>query len=158
MKLADSTRMDDSCDGLLGATQKRLTVREAYALWAETYDSVPNPLLSLEDRYLQPMLPSLEAKTILDLGCGTGRLLDRLSSSAPGWYLGVDSSFAMLGLAAKKLRVPGHLLQADCLNLPLPSQSADVVILFVPARLCRHTATSCGNRASIKGHYRRVCV
>jgi ubiquinone/menaquinone biosynthesis C-methylase UbiE len=127
MKVADSNRGCDSCDELPVTPEKHFTVRQAYELWAETYDSVPNPLLSLEHRYLEPMLSSLDAKTILDLGCGTGRLLDRLSAS-PSWYLGVDISSAMLGRAVKKLRVPGHLLQADCLKLPLRSGSADVVV------------------------------
>ena len=128
MKLADTNRAADSCDGPLATAQEQLTVRQAYALWAETYDSVANPLLSLEDRYLQLMLPLLADKTILDLGCGTGRLLDRLSLSATGWYLGIDLSSAMLEHAAKKLHVSGHLLQADCLKLPLRSNIADVVV------------------------------
>jgi ubiquinone/menaquinone biosynthesis C-methylase UbiE len=127
MKDADPDGVGDS-SGLLATAQPRVTVRQAYELWAETYDSVPNPLLSLEERYLWPMLPSLDAKTILDLGCGTGRLLPRLVASPTGLYLGCDLSSAMLRRAAKKLRVPGHLLQADCLELPLRSETADVVI------------------------------
>lgn len=34
----------------------------------------------------------------------------------------------MLARAAGKLRASDHLLQADCLNLPLRSESADIVI------------------------------
>ena len=106
----------------------RLTVSQAYALWAETYDNAANPMLALEERYLKPLLPSLANKTVLDLGCGTGRLLNRLSSLATGWYLGVDVSSAMLARAAQKLCIPGHLLRADCTKLPLRSEIADVVI------------------------------
>jgi ubiquinone/menaquinone biosynthesis C-methylase UbiE len=125
VKLVDSNCVVDSQSGSHAA---HLTVTEAYALWAETYDSFANPLLSLEERYLAPMLPSLEDKTILDLGCGTGRLLDRWSSSSTGRYVGIDMSSAMLGRAAKKLRVPGQLIQADCNQLPLRTASAEVVI------------------------------
>lgn len=125
MKLTDSTCVVESESGS-GAT--RLTVPEAYALWAETYDSFANPLLSLEERYLVPMLPSLEDKTILDLGCGTGRLLERWSSSSTGRYVGIDMSSAMLARAAKKLPVPGQLIQANCNQLPIAAASADVVI------------------------------
>ena len=116
-----------SPDQLLAERKARLTVDQAYTLWSETYDSVANPLLALEERHLWPMLPSLVGKTILDLGCGTGRLLNRLSSSGTGQYLGVDLSSAMLVRAAKKLHVRGHLLRADCLQLPLRSQCADVL-------------------------------
>jgi ubiquinone/menaquinone biosynthesis C-methylase UbiE len=105
----------------------QLTVEQAYALWAETYDTDANPLLALEERYLQPMLPSLADKTVLDLGCGTGRLLERFPSTT-GWYLGIDISAAMLQRAATKLRVHGHFLRADCLRLPLHSRSVSVVI------------------------------
>jgi ubiquinone/menaquinone biosynthesis C-methylase UbiE len=104
-----------------------LTVEQAYALWAETYDTVANPVLALEERYLQPMLPSLADKTVLDLGCGTGRLLQRFPSTT-GWYLGIDISAAMLRRAATKLRVHGHFLRADCLRLPLHSSRVNVVI------------------------------
>jgi malonyl-CoA O-methyltransferase len=128
MKLANSDPVGDSRDQLLVAPQTQLTVQEAYALWADTYDNMANPLLALEERYLAPMLPSLATKTVLDLGCGTGRLLRQLSSSTTSWYLGVDMSSAMLGQAAKRLCIPGHLIEADCLKLPLRSQSADVVI------------------------------
>lgn len=106
----------------------RLTVSQAYALWAETYDNAANPMLALEERYLKPLLPSLAHKTVLDLGCGTGRLLNRLPPLATGCYLGIDVSSAMLARAAQKLRTAGHLLQADCTKLPLRSKIADVVI------------------------------
>ncbi len=125
---ADSDRASDSRDRLLGEPRPGLTVDEAYALWSETYDSVANPLLALEERCLWPMLPSLSGKTVLDLGCGTGRLLKRLPSLGTGQYLGVDISSAMLARAATRLGIPGHLLRADCLALPLPSHCTDVVI------------------------------
>jgi ubiquinone/menaquinone biosynthesis C-methylase UbiE len=108
--------------------QPHLSVDQAYALWSQTYDSVPNPMLALEQRYLCPMLPALTGKTVLDLGCGTGRLLDRLPPLGTGRYFGIDRSDAMLERAAKKLLIPGCLLRADCLRLPLRSRSADVVI------------------------------
>jgi ubiquinone/menaquinone biosynthesis C-methylase UbiE len=125
VNLTDSTCVVESQDE---SHATRLNVREAYALWAETYDSFANPLLSLEERYLTPMLPSLTAKTVLDLGCGTGRLLEQLPSSTAGQYVGIDMSSAMLARAASKLRVPAQLIQADCNKLPLRTASADVVI------------------------------
>jgi malonyl-CoA O-methyltransferase len=123
-----SNHTGDSRDGLLVEPRTRLAVDQAYALWSETYDSVANPLLALEERYLWPMLSSLTGKTVLDLGCGTGRLLERLSSAGTQLYLGVDRSSAMLARAAKKLHISGHLLRADCLELPLLSHSVDVLI------------------------------
>ena len=110
----------------LPGNSTQLTSDQAYALWAETYDSTPNAVLSLEERYLRKMLPALDGREILDLGCGTGRMLPCLSSARS--YVGLDRSPAMLARAAGKLRASSHLLQADCLNLPLRLQSADIVI------------------------------
>jgi ubiquinone/menaquinone biosynthesis C-methylase UbiE len=115
-------------DDLVAEPGTRPSVDQAYGLWSETYDSVANPMLALEERYLRPMLPSLSGKIVLDLGCGTGRSLNWLASLGTGRYLGVDRSCAMLARAAKKLRAPGCLLLADCLELPLRSRSADVLI------------------------------
>lgn len=112
----------------LASSETQLAVSQAYALWAETYDNAANPMLALEERCLEPLLPSLAGKTVLDLGCGTGRLLNRLSSLATGCYVGIDLSSAMLARAAQKLRIHGHLLQADCTRLPLLPEIADVVI------------------------------
>jgi ubiquinone/menaquinone biosynthesis C-methylase UbiE len=125
--LVHSNQAPSARDGPL-TPETHITADRAYALWAETYDRVPNPLLTLEERYLAPMLPSLDNRTVLDLGCGTGRLLNLLSSSSVASYLGVDLSSAMLKQTAPKLRIPGYLLRADCLNLPLRSHIADVVI------------------------------
>ena len=36
-----------------------LSPAEGYRLWATTYDDEPNPMLSLEQRILEPLLPSL---------------------------------------------------------------------------------------------------
>lgn len=105
-----------------------LTTDQAYALWSDTYDSVPNPLLALEERYLLPMLPSLFRKVVLDLGCGTGRLTGQLSPSGTKQYLGIDRSAAMLTKAVTKTGDAGHLLRADCLRIPLSSHCADVIV------------------------------
>src|SRR5262249_15225179 len=105
-----------------------LTTDQAYALWSETYDNAPNPLLALEERYLLPMLPPLSDKVVLDLGSGTGRLTDRLSALGTKRYLGIDRSAAMLAKASKKTGHAGNLLQADCLKLPLSSHRVDVIV------------------------------
>ena len=51
-----------------------------FAAWAEVYDNDPNPLLALEERYLTRLLPDIQGKNALDVGCGTGRWLQRLAA------------------------------------------------------------------------------
>jgi malonyl-CoA O-methyltransferase len=112
--------VDDAC-------AQRLGVQRAYALWAETYDAATNPMLALEERILAPMLPSLGGKLILDLGCGTGRWLARTRLRARS-YVGLDVSKPMLDRASAKPGLAGHLVQADCVRMPLKSGVADVVV------------------------------
>ena len=110
------------------ADGRRSAVRQTYELWAETYDRSPNPVLALEERYLEPMLVSFAGKTVADLGCGTGRWLAQIARGHPGKYVGLDLSEGMLRCAARKDGLAGHLIQADCCALPLASESIDVVL------------------------------
>ena len=62
--------MNSSSELEMPASQSAL-----FDLWAETYDEENNPLLMLEERTLEPFLPSLVGAHVLDAGCGTGRWL-----------------------------------------------------------------------------------
>jgi malonyl-CoA O-methyltransferase len=105
-----------------------LSVEEGYHLWADTYDSDLNPLLTLEERVLAPLLPDVRTKTVVDLACGTGRWLKRLLDRGARLAIGVDLSWAMLGRAASKGQLRRHVIRADCLRLPVRTETADLVI------------------------------
>lgn len=105
-----------------------VSVHEGYGLWAETYDAEPNPLLSAEERMLEPLLPSLASKVVLDVACGTGRWLEKLVRAGATAGAGVDLSSAMLGVARAKLFLQGHLTKGDCLALPFQPQATDLII------------------------------
>jgi ubiquinone/menaquinone biosynthesis C-methylase UbiE len=95
-----------------------LGVREGYEQWAPNYDQSPNPLVAREKRYLDLLLPQLRGKKVLDLACGTGRWLESAQAGGAEFAAGVDSSNAMLRIAAGKCSVQGKLAQADCMRLP----------------------------------------
>lgn len=105
-----------------------VSAAEGYDRWAPTYDQVPNPLLNLEERHLMSRLPNLSGKRVLDLACGTGRWLQRMSAQGAGAAVGVDLSAAMLRVAGQKAAITGCLAQADCLTLPFPSIIFDLII------------------------------
>jgi ubiquinone/menaquinone biosynthesis C-methylase UbiE len=111
-----------------GDTPRRVSVAEGYARWAASYDQTPNPLLALEERCLLPLLPDGVGKRVLDLACGTGRWLERLSAADPVLSIGVDLSPAMLRVACEKAAIKGRLARADCLKLPLRDGSFDLAI------------------------------
>ena len=105
-----------------------VSVEEGYERWAATYDDAPNPLLHLEERKLTALLPYLGGKCTLDLACGTGRWLEKLSGMGTGLQVGVDLSAAMLRVAGKKAAVHGRLARADCLSLPFQASVFDLVV------------------------------
>lgn len=106
---------------------RSVPVAEGYERWAPTYDRSPNPLLAREERYLMPLVAPLHDKHILDLACGTGRWLQKLSEQG-AVAVGVDCSPAMLRVAGEKDAIAGRLAQADCLGLPFGASVFDLVI------------------------------
>jgi ArsR family transcriptional regulator len=69
-------------------------------------------------------------KTVADLGCGTGQLLERLKGRA-GQLIGVDNAQAMLDAAASRLGQDAllSLRLGELSHLPLRDQEADAVAL-----------------------------
>jgi cytosine/adenosine deaminase-related metal-dependent hydrolase/ubiquinone/menaquinone biosynthesis C-methylase UbiE len=105
-----------------------LTPAEGYRLWANTYDNECNPMLSLEQRILEPLLPSLAGLDVIDLGCGTGRWLNTLKDKKARSLLGVDFSPEMLRVARSKLDSAANIECADCENASLQNSSADLIL------------------------------
>ena len=74
-----------------------LESQAAYRLWAADYQPSPhNPLMVYEQQAMIEMMPSLQARTVLDLACGTGRWGLYAQEKRAKAVLGVDNSFAML--------------------------------------------------------------
>lgn len=110
------------------ALQAAALQSEQFALWAAEYDRSPNPMLLLEERFLGPLLPQLSRKDVVDVGCGTGRWLERIARSAPRSLTGFDTSPEMLGRAREKLGRAAALAVGNATSLPAASSSADVVL------------------------------
>jgi SAM-dependent methyltransferase len=72
-----------------------------------------------EPTYLEQIKKIQELSSfVLDLGCGTGRLLHHLSAHIPKiFYLGIDSSEAMLNIARTKFpKQAKYFVQGDVLD------------------------------------------
>jgi cytosine/adenosine deaminase-related metal-dependent hydrolase/ubiquinone/menaquinone biosynthesis C-methylase UbiE len=102
--------------------------KDGYRLVSSVYDVEPNPVLSLEQRFLECLLPQIKDLDVVDLGCGTGRWLARLAERSPRSLVGVDFSAEMLVQAKRKLRDSANLVLADCTNIPFPRASADLIL------------------------------
>jgi SAM-dependent methyltransferase len=109
-------------------TAQSISAIEGYRLWAETYDSDVNPILALEMRVLSGRLGELAGKTLLDVGCGTGRWTAEAASRGARAF-GLDLCTEMLSHAWRKDGLAGRLAVANMLRLPLRSRRIDVALL-----------------------------
>jgi ubiquinone/menaquinone biosynthesis C-methylase UbiE len=91
----------------------RLSPLTAHALWAATYDQDANPLVSLEERTVEPLLPaSMVGQVTLDVACGTGRWLTKFARRG-AMVVGLDLSSEMLHQASARPALATRLIQAD---------------------------------------------
>jgi ubiquinone/menaquinone biosynthesis C-methylase UbiE len=106
---------------------ERVSVRDGYDLWSETYDSTPNPVVTMDSRYTIELLAPQKEELILDAGCGTGRNLKKLlhAESRP---VGIDFSLGMLKVAHRNW--PNAKLTVADLeqSLPFKSGSFDAIL------------------------------
>jgi malonyl-CoA O-methyltransferase len=105
-----------------------LPAREAYRLWAPHYAS-ENAVTALEQVAVLGVTGELQGRSLLDVGCGTGRRLPRAAHRLKR-CAGVDLVLDMLlaGLAGRDdVGDACHLLNADLLRLPLRAGIFDTV-------------------------------
>lgn len=103
-------------------------VGAAYDRLASTYDQAYADHRALAENYVlrRELTPLVSARQdVLDLGCGTGFLLDLIPTLDPGRYTGADVSEAMLCQARVK-HPQGMFIVGDQSNLTL-TQKFDVV-------------------------------
>jgi SAM-dependent methyltransferase len=106
----------------MSSSASNISSREGYALWADTWDSTPSPIVALEHRHLLPWIESLTHRLCVDVGCGTGRWTAQLGG------LGFDASPEMLAVAANKPGLRGRLAAADAVALPIAGGTARLVL------------------------------
>src|SRR4051794_38753075 len=91
------------------------------------YDRLSTPM----ERLGREVLDRLELRgdeTILDAGCGSGRLTELLVERAPrGRVIGVDASASMIDAARARLGDRADLRRADLAALDLGGETVDVV-------------------------------
>ena len=107
-------------------------VRASYDAWAATYDSDRNRTRDLDGEVTRKVLVELALRTVVEVGCGTGKNTDFLASRAER-VLALDFSPRMLGVARGKVRretAAGRVLFAVAdatAGWPCRDASADLV-------------------------------
>ena len=104
-----------------------LPPREAYRLWAETWDEDPSPVGALESLWVARWLGDVRGRRVVDAGCGTGRWMRYLRERG-AVAAGFDLSAPMLARAAAWPALHGTLAAADLGQLPVAAACADIAL------------------------------
>jgi ubiquinone/menaquinone biosynthesis C-methylase UbiE len=111
-----------------------LDEQSGYEQWAETYDTMANPLLSGEEPAVMQLVSRLPAGIAIDAACGAGRQSSLLSQLGHN-VLGIDQSEAMLAKAREA--VSAAAFRVGGLNaLPAEDESADLVLCCLALTHC----------------------
>ena len=88
-----------------------LPTNEAYNLWASNYETNGNPMTGLDEMMFHKQFPlhDVHRKTVLDIGCGTGRLSRKIADYGAK-VTGIDISEKMLEQARKKDSKSNYIL------------------------------------------------
>ena len=108
---------------------------EGYALWAASYPAhAHNPVMQAEERAMLGLLPTdLADRTLLDVGCGSGRYLRHALRLGAARAIGIEPSPPMLARARAELAdaLTDARVQLACGGLPalpIADAVADIVV------------------------------
>src|ERR1035437_11081651 len=78
-----------------------LSTKDGYDLWAAIYDEDGNPLIAIEEPWVDRLLGNVRGLAVTDIGCGTGRHAIRLASAGGGGHA-LGFSLAEVGRGGTK--------------------------------------------------------
>ena len=91
----------------------------------DTYYYSQNGKISCRD--IAQQIKSIPYKALLDVGCGTGYLLDLLAGQKAASYCGLDLSEEMIRVAKGKAIPGAEFVAGSADKLPYPDESFDIV-------------------------------
>jgi ubiquinone/menaquinone biosynthesis C-methylase UbiE len=104
------------------------TITKWYDALSRNYDELYGDEQNKKHAKVLQLLRNREFKIIVDVGCGTGKLLGLISSKSRVG-LGIDLSIEMLNKAKQRTIDTGiQLVRADASHLPLQDHTADGVL------------------------------
>jgi len=91
----------------------------------DTYYYSQNGKISCRD--IAEQIRDLPYGSLLDVGCGTGFLIDNLTKQKPARYCGVDLSDEMIRVAREKQIEGAEFVVGSADKLPYPDETFDIV-------------------------------
>ncbi|OYW45301.1 MAG: hypothetical protein B7Z08_10620 [Sphingomonadales bacterium 32-68-7] len=124
-----------------------------YDAWAQTYDifnssNKNGDIVSVEERFLLPVLSAIIPGRAADFACGTGRWATTLSGM--GWDIAItDQSRNMLSIAREKLKYfpPFLVQQCDLESSPSDLRGLDLAICSFALCHCKNITSAVQNMA-----------
>jgi len=105
---------------------KELDVLSAYAEWSHNYPAhAHNALMRAEEKTMLGLLPDPRGKTVLDLGCGTGRYARILNERGAACVIATDLSPDMLARADKQY---ASFILSNLTQLPFTNYAFDLIV------------------------------
>ena len=103
---------------------RTLAPQDAYELWADSYPPwAHNPLMTVEQSVIEPIVRAARPRRALDIGTGTGRGLALLSEAGARTVVGLDLSPAML----RQRSTNAPCVCGDGRTLPFREKTFDLV-------------------------------
>lgn len=104
-------------------------VDEFYDKLSGSYDALYGEEQTRKHDHVEGLLPTGSTQTIVDVGCGTGTLLERLRQKYH-FAVGIDLSLQMLRKASRRRpsAKKAHFVRASSTALPIRSKSANCVL------------------------------
>lgn len=99
--------------------------KEGYDKYASVYDKKNDFLNQFEGEVILKMIRGIDGKKVLDVGCGTGRLVKKLLERN-AIVTGIDVSEEMLKIARKKFKT-SEFIEEDAEKLSFKDDSFDIV-------------------------------
>lgn len=110
-----------------GRTMPTIGVEDAYTLWAADYGRPPNCFQRLEHESMVRLLPPLHRRSVLDVGCGTGRIVRESLARGAEHAVGVDSTLPMIWRAVSEPAAGAGWAGGAVQELPFAAASFDLV-------------------------------
>ncbi len=108
-----------------GLSKKHFDAQAAEYDQRDTYYYSQNGKISCRD--IAEQLRELPYDSLLDVGCGTGFLIDMLAREKAAGYCGVDLSDEMIRVAKGKAIPGAEFVAGSADKLPYPDESFDIV-------------------------------
>jgi ubiquinone/menaquinone biosynthesis C-methylase UbiE len=110
--------------------EKPVSSQVGYNEWSAFYDEYPNPTVAADEFHFPKFWQHLTGKSVLEIGCGTGRHTQKLVEQG-NHVTGIDVSSGMLAVARTKVSSEkATFIEADFLQYSeLPASAFDAVIV-----------------------------